>query len=59
MCGRYISPDQASIEREFNLVHQEWQFPASFSVAPTQQVPILREINGGQQVAQTSRDGSR
>jgi putative SOS response-associated peptidase YedK len=46
MCGRYVSPDEASIEREFNLVHQEWQFPSSFNVAPTQQVPILREIAG-------------
>jgi putative SOS response-associated peptidase YedK len=46
MCGRYVSPDEATIEREFNLVHQEWQFPPSFNVAPTQQVPILREIDG-------------
>jgi putative SOS response-associated peptidase YedK len=46
MCGRYVSPDEASIEREFNLVHQEWQFPPSFNVVPTQQVPILREIHG-------------
>jgi hypothetical protein len=41
--GRYVSPDEAPIEREFYLVHQEWQFPSSFNVAPTQQVPILRE----------------
>ena len=34
------------IERKFNLVHQEWQFPAPFNVAPTQQVPILREVAG-------------
>jgi len=46
MCGRHVSPDEASIEREFNLVHQEWQFPPSFNVAPTQQVPILREADG-------------
>jgi hypothetical protein len=46
MCVRYVSPDEASIEREFNLVHQEWQFPSSFNVAPTQQVAILREIDG-------------
>jgi putative SOS response-associated peptidase YedK len=51
MCGRYVSPDEASIEREFNLVHQEWQFPASFNVAPTQQVPILREVAGGRRGA--------
>jgi len=37
MCGRYVSPDEASIEREFNLVHQDWQFPSSFNIAPTQQ----------------------
>jgi len=42
MCGRYVSPDEASIEREFNLVRSEWQFPASFNVAPTQDVPVVR-----------------
>ncbi|MEP6546366.1 MAG: SOS response-associated peptidase [Gammaproteobacteria bacterium] len=46
MCGRYVSPDEASIEREFNLVRTEWQFPPSFNVAPTQQVPIVRAIDG-------------
>jgi putative SOS response-associated peptidase YedK len=46
MCGRYVSPDEASIEREFTLVHSEWQFPPSFNVAPTQQVPIIRTIDG-------------
>jgi len=34
-------PDGASIEREFNLVHAEWQFPASYNVAPTQSVPLF------------------
>jgi putative SOS response-associated peptidase YedK len=46
MCGRYVAPDEAAIEREFNLVHSEWQFPASFNVAPTQNVPIVRSIDG-------------
>jgi hypothetical protein len=27
MCGRYVSPDDAAIEREFNLVRAEWQSP--------------------------------
>ena len=49
MCGRYVSPDEASIEREFNLVHMEWQFPPSFNVAPTQQVPVIRRVDGGLQ----------
>ena len=42
MCGRYVSPDDAAIEREFTLVRHEWQFPPSFNVAPTQDVPIVR-----------------
>lgn len=46
MCGRYVSPDDASIEREFNLVRTEWQFPASYNVAPTQLVPIVRTVDG-------------
>ena len=46
MCGRYVSPDESAIEREFNLVRTEWQFPPSFNVAPTQLVPIVRSVEG-------------
>jgi putative SOS response-associated peptidase YedK len=46
MCGRYVSPDEAAIEREFNLVRSEWQFPPSFNVAPTQNVPVIRSVDG-------------
>jgi putative SOS response-associated peptidase YedK len=49
MCGRYVSPDDATIEREFNLVRAEWQFPPSYNVAPTQQVPIVRSDAGVRQ----------
>lgn len=49
MCGRYVSPDDAAVEREFDLVHQEWQFPPSFNVAPTQTVPVIRAVDGRQQ----------
>jgi len=48
MCGRYVSPDQASIEREYALVRHDWQFPPSFNVAPTQDVPIIRTDKDGQ-----------
>lgn len=44
-----MSPDEASIEREFNLVRTEWQFPPSYNVAPTQQVPVIRAADGGLQ----------
>lgn len=51
MCGRYVSPDDAAIEREFNLVHAEWKFPASFNVAPTQEVPVIRAADGARQLS--------
>jgi len=53
MCGRYVSPDDAAIEREFNLVRAEWQFPASYNVAPTDDVPVVRMNKEG------DRTGSR
>lgn len=49
MCGRYVAPDEAAIEREFNLVRAEWQFPPSFNVAPTQPVPVVRLQEGVRQ----------
>jgi putative SOS response-associated peptidase YedK len=52
MCGRYVSPDQAAIEREFALVRTEWRFPPSYNVAPTQRVPIIRSVDGELQGSQ-------
>src|SRR5258706_12766488 len=42
MCGRYVSPDEATIEREFNLVRTEWRFPANFNIPPSSAVPAIR-----------------
>ena len=50
MCGRYVSPDDAAIEREFTLVHTDWKLPPSYNVAPTQNVPIVRLNSGGERV---------
>jgi SOS response associated peptidase (SRAP) len=41
MCGRYVSPDEASIEHEFTLVRAGWQFSPSYNVAPSQFVPSV------------------
>jgi len=46
-----VSPDDAAIEREFNLVHAEWKFPASFNVAPTQEVPVIRAVDGARRLS--------
>jgi putative SOS response-associated peptidase YedK len=44
MCGRYVSPDDAVIEREFNLIHSPGlKVRASYNVAPTQ----TRQAEGG------------
>jgi len=50
MCGRYVSPGQAAIEREWDLRNAvsdrflRKAFASSYNVAPTQQVPILRVL---------------
>lgn len=43
MCGRYVSPDQAAIERAWRV--HTWDMPAlsrNFNVVPTSSVPLLR-----------------
>ena len=43
MCGRYVAPDQAAIEREWYIGRQNWHgwvMPAS-NIAPTSLVPIV------------------
>ena len=45
MCGRYVSPDDRTIEREFNLIRSPGaEFPPSYNVAPTQKVPVIRDV---------------
>lgn len=57
MCGRYVSPDEASIEREFNLVRAEWQFPPSYNVAPTNEVAVVRVNKAGERTGSRLRWG--
>jgi putative SOS response-associated peptidase YedK len=46
MCGRYVSPDEAAIEREFGVLHRQLDIALSWNVAPTQLVPVIRESQG-------------
>ncbi|MGB7542710.1 MAG: SOS response-associated peptidase, partial [Burkholderiales bacterium] len=42
MCGRYVSPDEAAIEREWHIGrHNSNPFKRRFNVQPTTYVPIL------------------
>jgi putative SOS response-associated peptidase YedK len=46
MCRCYVSPDNSSIEREFEPVGPQWKFAANFNTAPGQPVPVIRVIDG-------------
>lgn len=60
MCGRYVSPDQAAIERFWDIRGQRSEsevvkaLTANYNTAPTQRVPVLRvvrEVAGGRELA--------
>jgi putative SOS response-associated peptidase YedK len=42
MCGRYILAQIEKAERAFALGHISWTFTASYNIAPTQNVPVVR-----------------
>jgi putative SOS response-associated peptidase YedK len=42
MCGRFISGNQAAIEREFSIGQALWSVATSYNVAPTHTVPVIR-----------------
>jgi putative SOS response-associated peptidase YedK len=46
MCGRYVTRDQAAMEREFTIRRKHWVFEPSYNVAPSQQVPAIRVVDG-------------
>jgi putative SOS response-associated peptidase YedK len=49
MCGRYVSPTAAEAERYFTVHLVQWEFGRNFNVAPTQQVPVVRLVDGERQ----------
>jgi len=56
MCGRFITADQLAIEREFSVLRPLWSFTASYNIAPTQSVPVIR-IEDGQRTGVMMRWG--
>jgi putative SOS response-associated peptidase YedK len=46
MCGRYITPDEADLERHWQLTPKVG-YPQSFNVAPSQLAPIIRQDDEG------------
>jgi putative SOS response-associated peptidase YedK len=46
MCRCYVSPDAATIEREFELAPTGWKFAANFNTTPAQVIPVIRADHG-------------
>ena len=43
MCGRYVSPEEAAIERFWHIGrHNNNPFPRRYNVTPASAIPILR-----------------
>jgi putative SOS response-associated peptidase YedK len=49
MCRCYVSPDGATIEREFELAPMGWKFAANFNTTPRQVIPVIRAALGRSQ----------
>lgn len=47
MCGRYVSREQAAIEREYDLKVRN-PFERVYNAAPTMSLPVIRNIAGGE-----------
>lgn len=46
MCRCYVSPDGATIEREFGLVSPGWKIAVNFNTTPAQAIPVIRAHQG-------------
>ena len=55
MCGRYVHPDSAAVERAWHIGrHNSDPFERRYNVLPTSQVPMLRAAPGSGELELTS-----
>lgn len=45
MCGRFILAEQAKAEKTFGVTRIRWQDVSSYNVAPTREVPVIRQTS--------------
>ena len=45
MCGRFILAEQAKAEKIFGVTRLRWQDMTSYNVAPTREVPVIRQTS--------------
>jgi len=52
MCGKYILAQAAKAERAFRITRGRWEYPVSYRVLPTEQVPVVVAAHGEREAAQ-------
>jgi putative SOS response-associated peptidase YedK len=52
MCGKYILAEAARAERAMGIRHGHWDYPLSYRVLPTEQVPVIVPRNGEREATQ-------
>jgi putative SOS response-associated peptidase YedK len=57
MCGRYVPPSEAAIEREWQITKAIPEFPPRWNVAPGAIVPVLRRSAAGELKVVSARWG--
>ena len=51
MCGKYILAQAAKAERAMGIRRGRWEYPLSYRVLPTEQVPVVVEASGEREAA--------
>lgn len=52
MCGKYILAQAAKAERAMGIRRGHWEYPVSYRVLPTEQVPVVVQREGEREAAQ-------
>jgi putative SOS response-associated peptidase YedK len=52
MCGKYILAQAAKAERAMGIRRGRWEYPLSYRVLPTEQVPVVLPLSSEREAAQ-------
>jgi len=52
MCGKYILAQAAKAERAMGIRRGRWEYPVSYRVLPTEQVPLVVPLEGEREAVQ-------
>lgn len=52
MCARYVLAQAAKAARAFGITRGRWEYPLSYRVLPTEQVPVVVAANGEREALQ-------